>query len=133
MKSPEAAWLLLCGAAALHVVDEAVNDFLAFYNPLIESISWLPMPVFSFEVWISGLIVAILIGVAATSSVTNRVKAMRWIGIVVAALMALNGCAHLTLSVLRNETLPGTLSSPILIAAAIWVLNRFTAHWDKKE
>jgi len=129
MKSPEAAWLLLCGAVALHVFDEAVNDFLTFYNPFVESISWLPMPVFSFGVWITGLIVAILIGVAATSSVTNRVPAMRWIGVTVAALMILNGLAHAGLSAASDKILPGALSSPVLILAAVWVINRFWKHW----
>lgn len=130
MKSPEAAWLLLCGAAALHVLDEAVNDFLTFYNPFVESIAWLPMPVFSFEVWITGLILAVVIGVAATSSVTNRVPAMRWIGIVVGILMILNGLAHISLSVAGDRMLPGTLSSPVLILAALWAIDRFWGRWE---
>ena len=29
------AWLLLVGVLAVHVLDEAVTDFLGFYNPLI--------------------------------------------------------------------------------------------------
>lgn len=130
MKSPEAAWLLLCGAVALHVVDEAVNDFLSFYNPLVESISWLPMPLFTFEVWIAGLILAIVVGLAATSSVTNRVRTMRWVGIVVSVIMILNGLAHVAFSVVRGELLPGALSSPVLVAVASWVIDRFSRHWD---
>jgi len=131
MKSPEAAWLLLCGAVALHVFDEAINDFLRFYNPFVESISWLPIPPFSFGVWITGLVIAIVVGVAATSSVTNRIPAMRWVGIAVAALMILNGLAHATLSIFSGKMLPGALSSPVLILAACWVINRFWKHWAR--
>lgn len=32
------AWLLLVSALAVHVVDEALTNFLDFYNPLILSI-----------------------------------------------------------------------------------------------
>ena len=32
------AWLLLVGVLAIHVLDEAVTDFLGFYNPLVLTI-----------------------------------------------------------------------------------------------
>lgn len=131
MKTPEAAWLALCGAVALHVVDEAVNDFLSFYNPMVESIGWLPMPTLSFGVWITGLSMAILVALAATSSVTNRVTAMRWIGIILGVMMVANGLGHASFSLVRGELVPGTLSSPILIVAATWVIDRFACAWEK--
>jgi hypothetical protein len=41
------AWLLLVGALAVHVLDEALTNFLDFYNPLVLSIRsqlpWFPM------------------------------------------------------------------------------------------
>jgi len=46
------AWLLLVGALAAHVADEATTGFLDFYNPLVTSIRsrapWFPMPTFDF-------------------------------------------------------------------------------------
>jgi hypothetical protein len=64
------AWLFLSCAFVLHVVDEAINDFLQVYNPLVtnfkENFSFLPLPTFSFETWITGLIMAILILFALT-------------------------------------------------------------------
>lgn len=59
------AWLALTVALAAHVVDEALTDFLSVYNPLVsaarERWAWFPMPTFTFDVWLVGLI--ILVGV----------------------------------------------------------------------
>src|SRR5687768_8614122 len=54
------AWAGLTAAFAVHVVDEATHDFLAWYNPsairLQERLEGLPFPpVFSFTVWLAGL------------------------------------------------------------------------------
>src|SRR5256885_15116663 len=54
------AWLALCGAPAIHVVDEALPDFLSVYNPAVRAIRarfpFLPLPTFTFPVWLGGLI-----------------------------------------------------------------------------
>ena len=59
------AWLVLVAALAVHVVDEALTDFLGFYNPLVlairSRIPWFPMPTFSSRVWLAGLIVLVLV------------------------------------------------------------------------
>ncbi len=34
------AWVALTLALAVHVADEALNDFLSFYNPLVTSLRW---------------------------------------------------------------------------------------------
>jgi hypothetical protein len=47
-------------ALLFHVFDETVNNFLAFYNPLVDAmrsrVRWFFIPTFTFEVWLSGLI-----------------------------------------------------------------------------
>ncbi len=59
------AWLALSAALALHVADEAVHDFLAVYNPAVQAIRerapFLPLPTFSFGIWIGGLAAAVLL------------------------------------------------------------------------
>jgi hypothetical protein len=59
------AWVLLCIALALHVLDEALTDFLSVYNPTVQAIRrrfpFLPLPVFSFRVWLTGLCAAVLL------------------------------------------------------------------------
>jgi len=132
--TPEAklriAWLLLCAAVALHVADEAVHDFLAVYNPTViamrHSVPWVPLPVFTFREWIAGLVLAILVGVAATPFI-SRIRPTAY---VVAILMIANGLQH-TLGTIFGRTvpsvhfprpMPGFYSSPVLIAASIYML-----------
>ena len=59
------SWLVLAIALALHVTDEALTGFLSVYNPIATAIRdrfpWLPLPIFTFDVWISRLAVAIVI------------------------------------------------------------------------
>ena len=47
------AWLALCVAFALHIVDEGATGFLAVYNPTVtilrERWSWFPMPALEFR------------------------------------------------------------------------------------
>ncbi len=57
------AWLALAAALAIHVADEALTNFLAVYNPTVLKIRarfpWIPLPTFSFRVWIVGLAAAV--------------------------------------------------------------------------
>lgn len=59
------AWVALCLALAIHVIDEALTDFLSVYNPMIKALRqrwrFLPLPTFSFGVWLSGLILAVIL------------------------------------------------------------------------
>ena len=62
--TPGVAWLLLTITLAVHVVDEAVHDFLSTYNPIVRSVRerlpLLPLPTFSFGVWLAGLTMTVL-------------------------------------------------------------------------
>jgi hypothetical protein len=64
-----ASWLV-CAALALHAIDEAATGFLDVYNPTVLALRarwvWLPMPVFTFGGWLSGLVFAMLVLVAIT-------------------------------------------------------------------
>jgi hypothetical protein len=59
------AGLLLCASLALHVADEALSGFLAIYNPTVQAIRqrapFLPLPTFTFRVWMTGLTVAVVL------------------------------------------------------------------------
>lgn len=58
------AWIAFTVALALHVTDEALTDFLSVYNPSVLSIRrhvpFLPLPTFTFRVWLSGLVLGII-------------------------------------------------------------------------
>jgi hypothetical protein len=113
----------LCGALAIHVVDEAATDFLAFQNPTVlalrEKYPFLPLPVFAFEVWLSLLIFAVIALTAVSYFVWRGRWAMRPISYAFAAFMFLNGLFHIAISIYMGQLISGVYSSPLLLAASI--------------
>jgi hypothetical protein len=120
------AWAGLCAAFALHVVDEAANDFLSWYNPnaleLRARVPWLPVPVFTFPVWIASVTIAV-VALAALTPLVRRgrpwlVPFAYFYGLVHVA----NALGHITVSIVGRWFAPGVYSAPILLAAATWLL-----------
>jgi hypothetical protein len=121
------AWAALTAAFALHVLDEATHDFLAWYNPMAaalrDRLGGLPFPpVFAFGPWLAGLCTA----VALLGALTPLVHAgRRWLIPVAYAyggIHLLNALGHLTVSVAGRWVAPGALSAPVLLATAVWLL-----------
>ena len=117
------AWMALCGALAVHITDEAVTDFLEWYNPAVTAIRekypLIPLPTFTFEIWLSLLIFAVVMLVAASYFVWKGRWAMRPISHVFAVFMLINGLLHIAHSLYMRELMPGVYSSPLLLAASI--------------
>lgn len=122
----------LCAALAIHVVDEALTDFLAVYNPTVLAVRQrypsLPLPEFTFETWLSLLIFAILALVAASYFVWKGRWAMRPISHVFAIVMLLNGLLHIAWSIYAWKLMPGVYSSPLLLVASIALIVYTRAH-----
>jgi len=120
------AWLLLTLALAAHVVDEALNDFLAVYNPIVAEIRarWplLPLPTITFRVWIAQLCLALAVLFLLTPFAWQGRRWMRLLSSAYAILMLGNGLVHVAGSIYLGRLLPGLYSSPLLIAAAIFLL-----------
>ena len=130
MTSPAAtrhayAWILLTAALACHVLDEASHGFLAVYNPAVlrlrAVLPWLPVPTFTFSVWIAGLTLGVL-----TLMALSRFAFLgrRWIVFAsypYAAIMTGNGLGHIAGSLYTWEFMPGVYSSPLLLAASIYL------------
>lgn len=121
-----AAWIAFALAIALHVADEAAHDFLALYNPAVEAIlvrvPWLPLPTFTFATWITGLCLAVtlLLALAPQAFRGNRwLVRLAW---PLGGLMVLNGLGHIGGSLVLGQPLAGVYSSPVLLAAAAWLL-----------
>jgi hypothetical protein len=123
IKQPAAAWVALALSLAVHVVDEALGGFLAFYNPLATqiraSVPFLALPVFTLEVWLGGLAAAIVLLLALTPLARRHSPALRRLALGLAPLMVLNAVGHALASVWLGEVVPGTISSPLLFAAAL--------------
>jgi hypothetical protein len=134
------AWVLLCLALAVHVIDEAATGFLNVYNPSVRAIRsqwpWLPLPVFDFYQWIVGLAVAV-VGLLALYSVVRRgIPWARIVAYVFAVLMIANALGH-TIGTIFGRTvgsvqfprpMPGFYSSPFLFVAALYLLKQLRAH-----
>jgi hypothetical protein len=126
------AWAALCAAFALHVLDEAANDFLAWYNPTVLALRarlpWLPMPVFTFPVWITGLTIAVA-ALAALTPIVRRGR--RWLislAYVYGTIHVANAIGHISTSIAGQWFAPGVYSSPVLLASGLWLLYETHAY-----
>lgn len=120
------AWVFLTLAIALHVIDEALTGFLPLYNSIVDSLresySFVPLPTFSFRVWLSGLIVGILVLLGLSPLVFAGSAFLRPISYVLGVLMAANALGHIGASIYWATPAPGVLSSPILLLASLALL-----------
>jgi Protein of unknown function with HXXEE motif len=121
------AWLALTVALAAHVVDEALTDFLSVYNPLVsaarERWAWFPMPTFTFNVWLVGLIILVGVLLLLTPLAYRGVAPVRMAAYPYAAIMLLNGVGHLIGSVYLWRWMPGATTAPLLLVTSVWLLR----------
>jgi hypothetical protein len=117
---------------ALHVTDEALTDFLAVYNPNVLAIRrrlpFLPLPTFTFKVWLSLLILAVAVLLALSPFAFRGARWMVPLSYVLAIIMFLNGLAHVVSSIYLRRWMPGVYSSPLLLAASAWLLAAARTH-----
>lgn len=120
------AWVALCAALAIHVADEALTDFLSVYNPAVRGIRarfpFLPLPTFTFPVWLGGLIVATAFLFSLTPAAFHDAPGMRPAAYVFGIVMAGNGLLHLFGSLRTRKVMPGAYSAPLILAAAVYLL-----------
>jgi len=130
------AWLLLCLALVAHVVDEALTDFLGYFNATVLTLHghfpWFPRMDMEFRQWLTALIAANAVLLLLTPLAYRNARFLRPLAYVFAAIMLLNAIGH-TLATLLGHTVPsvhfegpapGFYSSPLLFAASIYLLLR---------
>ena len=122
------AWVAFALAVAVHVADEAAHDFLSVYNPTVRAIRarvpFLPMPTFSFPVWIGGLAAGIALLLIISPSAFAGNATLRLIAWPLAILVGIgNEMLHLVGSAWRRRRLPGVYSAPLLLAAGAALLK----------
>ena len=120
-------WLALTAAVALHVTDEALNDFLPVYNPTVEALgrrwAWFPFsPVPSFELWLGPLILGIVILAALSPLAFHGSRGLRYFAYFLGVMMMVNGLGHIGISFYGWFWMPGVYSSPLLLAASGYLL-----------
>jgi hypothetical protein len=120
------AWLAATTALAVHVIDEATHDFLAWYNPRALQIrQWLrgfPFPpTFTFLPWVLGLAAGVTVLVLLTPAAYQGKLWLRPVGYIVAGIHIGNGLLHLLASVIMRRRVPGVLSAPLLLVSGAWL------------
>jgi hypothetical protein len=119
------AWVLLSIALSLHVTDEALTDFLSVYNPAVLAIRkrlpFLPLPIFTFRAWLTGLCVGILVAFVLSVLAFHGSRLAITVAYPVAVLMFANGSGHIAASLYRRRLMPGVYSSPFLMAASAYL------------
>lgn len=128
------SWLALTLALALHVADEALTGFLAVYNPTVLEMrsryAWFPMPTFGFAEWLAGLIALLVVMFALSPLFFRGVRWVRPVAWFMAGLNILNALGHTAgtiagrtvASIHFSRPMPGFYSSPLLLAAALYLL-----------
>ncbi|MGA8274611.1 MAG: hypothetical protein WB919_23850 [Candidatus Sulfotelmatobacter sp.] len=130
------AWFALCVALALHILDEASSGVLGVYNPTVialrESWGWFPMPPFDFRDWLLGLIAACGLLICLTPVAARGMQGLRPVAWCFAVIMFFNGLGHTLVSILGHTVAsvsfprpaPGFYTSPVLLAASVWLMVR---------
>jgi hypothetical protein len=119
---------------ALHVFDEATTGFLGVYNPTVlalrQQLGWWPMPTFTFDAWLQGLIVGCILLLALSVPIFYGARWLYIPAAIFAALTLLNAAGHIVFTMLGHTVAtvrfprpaPGFWSSPFLAAASIYFL-----------
>jgi hypothetical protein len=126
------AWLAGAVALALHVADEAIHDFLSWYNPrarrIRQALHGFPFPpTFTFVPWLLGLLAAVLLLAALTPLAYAGRSWLRPVAYALATIHIGNGLLHIGGSILARRPVPGVWSAPVLLIAGAW-LAYATAH-----
>ena len=121
------AWLTLGIVFGLHVVDEAMHEFLDWYNPIATRIraklGGFPFPPsFTFWPWLLGLAFVTAAFLFLTPLAFLGRSWLRPIAIVFGAINVFNGLLHLVAAAVLRRRNPGVFSAPILLAASAWLL-----------
>jgi hypothetical protein len=111
---------------AVHVTDEATHDFLSWYNPqalrIRARLGGLPFPpTFTFWPWLAGLSVAVLALGLLTPFAFAGARALIGGAYILALVHVLNGLLHVAGATRYRRPVPGIWSSPLLIAAGVWL------------
>jgi hypothetical protein len=128
------AWLLLCGAFAIHTADEALTGFLAVYNPTVvalrQQLGYWPMPTYDFAEYLRISIVMLVAALICCPFVFRGHRWIRPVVYIIAISLLINGLGH-TLFTLLGHTVssvrfprpaPGFYSSPLLLITSIYAL-----------
>lgn len=122
------AWVTFAVAVAVHVTDEATHNFLTVYNASVSAIRarlpLLPLPTFRFGVWLALLILGIVLLLSLAPLAFRGKRWLRIISVPLAIVVGVfNASLHIGSSLYFQKWMPGVYSSPVLLAAALFLLG----------
>jgi hypothetical protein len=119
------AWLALALALAVHVTDEALTGFLNVYNPAVRilrsHIPLLPLPTFTFGIWLAGLVVGICLLLALSPQAFRGARWMTLVAYPLGFLMFMNGLGHVAGTIYMRRPMPGVYSAPLLLISSAYL------------
>jgi hypothetical protein len=131
------AWVALCAALAVHVADEAFTNFLSVYNPAVRAIRshlpFIPLPTFSFPVWLMGLIAAVILLFSLSPFAFREARLMAPLSYFFGSVMLGNGLLHIGGSIYMGQAMPGVYSSPLLLVCSLYLLTSVRSCRRKKR
>jgi hypothetical protein len=114
------------------VADEGLGGFLGVCNSLVRSLharlAFFPFPTFTFKVWLTGLTLAVWLPLALSVLAFRGARWMIPLAFVFAALMLLNGLAHIGGSLYMQHSMPAVYSAPPLLAGSVYLLAQAWAQ-----
>ncbi len=120
------AWFVLGAVLALHIAEEATSGSYWAYGETMDFLRRLfpslPIPRFQFEVWLLDIAGAILALLSLTWLVQKRSQIMRPASFALATFTTANAMQHILFSLASDRVLGGTVTSPLLLAASLFLL-----------
>ena len=132
------AWFVLCVLLALHIAEEAASgDYRAYGQSLAllrELFPQLPIPQFRFTVWLVDIAGAIIVLFLLTGLVHKNYQIMRSASFALATFTTANAMLHILLSLASDQVLAGTLTSPLLLVASLFLFLTIprTEHFNTR-
>jgi len=93
----------------------------SFFGMLVP---FFPMPTFTFQVWLTMLVIANVVLLLLSVFAFRGAKLMIPLSYAFAVIMFLNGLLHITGSFFLGRFLPGVYSSPVLLIASSFLILR---------
>ena len=119
-------WLVLCLAFAVHVADEIHGGFLSAYGLALEAtrnlFPFLPVPHLGLTVWLGASIGIVALLTALTPLAYRGARGMRTLMLWFVALALANVLGHAGGSLFVGRPMPGTFSTPLLLAAGVYAI-----------
>ena len=132
------AWLILCLAFAANATEDALRDFVGYYNATTLSlygrlrVSWFPRLDITFKEWLTGVIVLGIALLLLTPWVSRGTRFVRPVACTFAVVMLVESLATVVASLVGQTVpsvrfsggAPGLYTSPVVLAGSILFLRQ---------